>query len=362
MTDKKLAVVLLNLGGPLKKEDIEPFLFNFFMDKNIISAPNPIRYFLAKYISKKRSKGAANLAYRELGYKSPLLENTKKQARKLEKFLKSDIPIGFSSARVFVSMRYWQPLAKDVVTQVKEYSPTKIILLPLYPQYSTATSKSSIENWLQEAKKAGLNTDTTFICCYPEEQSFIKASAKNIEISYRDAIAKNPDISYRILFSAHGLPQKTIDAGDPYQEQLEKTANSIVNILSEKIKNLDWQLCYQSRLGPLKWIEPYTENAIKKAVKDKKGIIIYPLAFVSEHVETLVEIELEYRKFAKNLKVLDFVRVPCLGDSDIFIKSLLNIVKFSLHSGMKTAICCGHSKKNICSNRAKKCPCLNCKE
>lgn len=334
---EKIAVVLFNLGGPDKKESIKPFLFNFFMDKNIIAAPKPIRYFIAKLISMRRSKKEAGDSYDKLGGKSPLLDNTNQQAMALEQKL---VDQGVA-VKTFVSMRYWHPLGKDVLEQVKNYNPDKVVLLPLYPQFSTTTSFSSLEDWDKNTgamkKKIGKK-----ICCWPFNEGFIKASADNIKKVYADA-----EQPVRLLFSAHGLPEKIIEAGDPYQWQCEESAKAIAKEMG--IENLDWEICYQSRVGPLKWIGPSTEEALHKAAQDKKGVIIYPHAFVSEHVETLVEIEDEYRELAEELGVPSFVRVPTVMTHPVFIDGLAQLVIDQLNGKEYERICpatfkrCGHS-------------------
>lgn len=320
----KTAVVLMNLGGPAQEADIKPFLFNFFMDKNIISLPLLLRFLLAKWISAKRSKGAAHEAYGRLGYKSPLLENTQKQAKALQEILGGDF-------KVFVSMRYWHPLAQEVAAQIKEYNPEKIILLPLYPQYSTATTKSSFEDFPIK--------DALTICCYPLLDGFISASVDNIKKELGKAPPKT-----RVLFSAHGLPEKTIRAGDPYQWQCEKSAEAIAKAAGIR----DWQICYQSRVGPLKWIGPSVQEALQKATQDGVGIVIYPHAFVSEHVETLVELDIEYKELAKNLGVPYFARAQTVGTHPDFIKGLSALVLSRLN---------GQECARICPQECGKCPC-----
>lgn len=313
---KKTAVVLLNLGSPSGPETIRPFLFNFFIDKNIISAPLPIRYFLAHWISWNRSRGAAKASYAHLGGKSPLLKNTQAQAEALEKSL---LAKGVN-AKVFISMRYWHPLSNEVVSQVKAWAPEKVVLLPLYPQYSTATTKSSFEDWEKTAKKSGLSAVTRKINDYPDNEGFIRASVKAIQAE----LEKAPK-GTRLLFSAHGLPEKTIRAGDPYQYQCKVTAKAIVRELG--IPGLDWQECYQSRVGPLKWIGPSTEEALEKAAMDKvPGVVVYTHAFVSEHVETLVEIDIEYREKAEELGIPYFSRVQTVGAHPDFIDGLAALV------------------------------------
>lgn len=349
----KVAVVILNLGGPDKQESIKPFLFNFFMDKNIITAPKPIRYLLAKYISISRSKKEAGTAYAELGWKSPLLENTNKQAAALEKKLKQDKANVY---KCFVSMRYWHPMADEVVAQVQKWKADKIILLPLYPQYSTTTTNSSFENWDRAAKAAGLDVAIQKICCYPREEGFIAASADLIVEKYK-SFPKN--LKPRLLFSAHGLPEKIIESGDPYQWQCEEGARKIAEEVSKrlKIKNLDWQSCYQSRVGPLTWIGPSTEEALRTAAKDKKAVLVYPHAFVSEHVETLVEIEMEYRHLAEKIGIPAFERVPTVSEHPKFIDALSRIVLNSLSSKKEMT---SNEGKHICPKKFARCGQVAC--
>ncbi|MCB9988076.1 MAG: ferrochelatase [Rhodospirillales bacterium] len=312
----KTAVVLFNLGGPDRKEAIKPFLFNFFMDKNIIPAPLPIRWTLARYISAKRGGGVALENYGYLGHRSPLLENTQMQAALLEEKLGDDY-------KVFICMRYWHPLADEVAEKVKAYSPDKIILLPLYPQFSTATVKSSLEDWDRAAAKAGLTIPANRIGCYPLNAGFITASADLIKTAY-EQIFESTGQKPRLLFSAHGLPESVVKKGDPYQWQCEQSAAAIAGYLG--IENLDWSLCYQSRVGPKKWIGPSTEEALQKAADDSVPVLIYPVAFTQEHVETLVEIEIEYRELAREIGVPAFARVPTVGTHAAFIEGLADLV------------------------------------
>ena len=322
---RKVAVVIFNLGGPDKRESIKPFLFNFFMDKNIIRAPLPIRYGLAKLISIRRSKREAGDSYGLLGDKSPLLENSLKQTEALEKLLNLEET---SEYKTFICMRYWHPMADEVAQQVKEWDPDEIILLPLYPQFSTTTTRSSFQTWDEASKKISLDKLTTRICCYPWEEGFIEASADNIRKIYKQAhreTGKKP----RVLFSAHGLPKSVVKDGDPYQWQCEQSACKIASEI--KIENLDWEICYQSRVGPLEWIGPSTEEALEKAAQDDVPVVILPHAFTQEHVETLVEIEIEYREIAEELGLKDFYRVPTVSTVASFIEGLADLVL--IHTG-----------------------------
>jgi len=324
----KTAIVLMNLGGPDKPESIRPFLFNFFMDKNIIGAPKPIRHLIARWISWSRGRGAAKTSYDALGGKSPLLENTVAQADALQRMLDD----AGMQAKIFVSMRYWHPMSTEVAKAVQAYAPDKIILLPLYPQFSTTTSFSSFQDWQRSAEAIGMDIPTEKICCYPFAEGFIKASAVRV----RDALAKAPSKT-RVLFSAHGLPEKVIRGGDPYQYQCEESAAKIAAAVG--IEDLDWQVCYQSRVGPLKWIGPSTEEALDKAAADGVGVIVYPHAFVNEHVETLVEIEEEYRAYAREKGIPYFDRVPTVATHPAFIGALAKLVTERLDSGKSARIC-----------------------
>lgn len=314
----KKAVVLLNLGGPDNLDAVERFLFNLFYDKNIITIPNPIRYFLAKFISKKRAPIAKEI-YKQIGNKSPILEETKKQAIALEKALNDNS--NNDTHKVFIAMRHWHPFSYEIFEKVKEFTPDEIILLPLYPQFSTTTTKSSLDDWNKIAKNK-LNVPTKTICSYHKEESFITAHVDKIKKCYDEA---NNICKSRILFSAHGLPEKIIKKGDPYQKQIEETVEAIIRKLG--IKDLDYAICYQSRVGRLKWIGPSTDVEINRAGQDSVGVVIVPIAFVSEHSETLVELDIEYRHLAMNCGVKNYLRVSALGNDKNFIKALAKVCK-----------------------------------
>ncbi len=321
---KKIAIVLFNLGGPDKSESIKPFLLNFFMDKNIINLPIFLRFFIARMIARKRSKREAGDSYSLLGGKSPLLENSNAQAVALEEYLNSSN--GENTYKVFISMRYWHPMSAQIVGEVKEWGADKIVLLPLYPQFSTTTTWSSLEQWNKESAKQGLDVHSSMICCYPENNGYIEGSAKNILNQYRCA-QKDGYKDIRILFSAHGLPEKVIKGGDPYQYQCENSAIAIVKRLEKEIDDVDWQICYQSRVGRLKWIEPSIEQALDRAAEQGVCVIIYPHAFTQEHVETLVELDIEYKHYAEQKGVKGYYRAATLGIQSDFISGLGEMVK-----------------------------------
>jgi len=331
------AVILFNLGGPDKLESVEPFLFNLFNDPAIISIPSIIRYPLAKFISKRRAPIAKNI-YREIGNKSPILKLTQDQAKSLENSL-----LRKGDYKCFVVMRCWHPRAEKIIKEVKEYNPDEIILLPLYPQYSASTSGSSIKEWNDLCKKENFNIKTKTICCYPTENNFLNSHAYLIKKT-----VKNLDKNFKLLFSAHGLPENKIKRGDPYQWQVEQTVEGVMSKL--KNENLDYITSYQSRVGPLKWIGPSTDEIIIKYSKEKKGIVIVPIAFVSEHSETLVELDIEYKKLAEKNGCSFYKRVPALGTEESFIKSLTELVlQKERQENFVSSL--------MCPNKFIKCPC-----
>ena len=313
----RVAVVLFNLGGPDAPDAVQPFLFNLFNDKAIIGAPQPVRWLLAQLISRRRAPVAREI-YAELGGGSPLLANTKVQAAALA----SELDGGANEIRTFIAMRYWHPFAAETAREVAAFAPDRIVLLPLYPQFSTTTSRSSLDDWRRAAAAAGLIAPTQTICCYPAERGFVAAQADGI----RRALAATPGA--RVLFSAHGLPKKIIAKGDPYQWQVEQSAAAVVAALG--IDGLDWTVCYQSRVGPLEWIGPSTEAEIARAGQDGVPLVVVPIAFVSEHSETLVELDIEYRKLAADAGVPGFSRVPTVSTRPEFIAGLAGLVAQAL--------------------------------
>ena len=335
----KKAVILFSLGGPDNLESVEPFLFNLFNDPAIISIPSLLRYPLAKFLSKRRSPIAKNI-YKKIGNKSPILELTEKQAISLEKFL-----LKRGNYKCFVVMRCWRPRALNVIKKVKEYNPEEIILLPLYPQFSATTSGSSINEWNQLCQKENYVIKTKIICCYPTENNFITSHVLLIKETLEVIENKN----FKLIFSAHGLPESKIKKGDPYQWHVEQTVKKIM--LKLENENLDHIISYQSRVGPMKWIGPPTDEEIVKYSKENKGIIIVPVAFVSEHSETLVELDIEYKKLAEKNGCSFYKRVPALGIEENFIKGLAELV---LHKQTR-----GNFVSSImCPNKYTKCPCL----
>jgi len=341
----KKAIILFNLGGPDKIENVEPFLFNLFNDPAILNLPTLLRYPLAKLISNRRAPVAKKI-YAELGGSSPILKLTKEQSGALE--IKLNQTQTEDEYKCFIVMRCWNPRAKDVIKDVRLYNPDEVILMPLYPQYSAATSGSSIKEWKDVCKKNNYNIKTSTICCYPTDQNFINAHTKEIIKKIKNL--KN----FKLIFSAHGLPEKNIKKGDPYQWQVEQSVKKIVESLNDK--NLDWILSYQSRVGPLKWIGPSTEDIIIENSKIGKHIVLVPIAFVSEHSETLVELDIEYKQIADANGCKNYTRVPALGVNEDFIKAMSELIikknEYKINDNL-------YPPKIQCPSNFKKCPCLN---
>ncbi|MEE2565374.1 ferrochelatase [Hyphobacterium marinum] len=337
---RKIAVVLFNLGGPDGQADVKPFLRYLFRDPAIIGAPGPIREFLAWLISTRRER-EAQANYALMGGGSPLLTETRSQADALTKRLNQS---GDSEFRVFIAMRYWHPFVEEAVREVATWGPDETVLLPLYPQFSTTTTGSSLKAW----KDAGGGAART-VCCYPENEDFISAHAALIAQSWEKA--GRPE-NTRLLFSAHGLPERVIAAGDPYQFQVERTAAAIADRLPQLT---DWQICYQSRVGPLTWIGPATEDSIREAAEVDRHILLVPIAFVSEHIETLVELDIEYRELAKDTRPgVGYTRVPALGVADGYVTALSGLVSGALEgpAGMKPP-----NGQRLCPADRSQCPC-----
>jgi len=342
---RKIAVILFNLGGPDSPEAVQPFLFNLFNDKAIIGAPQPIRWLIAKLISTRRAPIAQDI-YKELGGKSPLLENTEAQAKALEETLRTTHPNQFF--RCFISMRYWHPMAAETAAAVRDWNADEVVMLPLYPQFSTTTTGSSVESWQKALVKSGWTGEVRGICCYPENDGFVDAVTARLRAELLD-IDKVETV--RLMFSAHGLPQKVVDGGDPYQLAVERTAAAVVARLD--VPAIDWIVSYQSRVGPLEWIKPYTEDEIRRAGSEGKGLIVVPIAFVSEHSETLVELDIEYRKLAEESGVPIYRRVGTVAEDSAFISGLSSLVGDAL---ARTPGLMGSEGSRACPASCARCP------
>ncbi len=307
------AVVIFNLGGPDNLKNVRPFLFNLFYDKAILNLINPFRYLLAKLVSTRRNSTAQDI-YKHLGGRSPILEETQKQADALQKSLGEDY-------KVFVCMRYWFPLIDSVIKQVMDSNPEEIILLPLYPQYSLATTGSFFDAWDKAMKETGCLIPLRKICCYPSNSLFNKSYMAIISQEIKN---QNIPQNARYLFSAHGLPKKNIAQGDPYEEHVHFSVNEVTKGLP-LIR--DYVICYQSKVGPLEWLGPSTEDEILRAANDKVPIVIVPISFVSENSETLYELDYLYHTYANSLGLTQYYRIPTVQANTLFIEALASLVQ-----------------------------------
>ena len=314
----RIAVVLFNLGGPDGPRAVRPFLKNLFSDPAIIAAPGLLRLGLAELISRVRERSAiAN--YAVMGGGSPLNAETASQAKALQAALSERLTD--DDVQVFVAMRYWAPLTETTAAEVAAFKPDDVVLLPLYPQFSTTTTASSLAAWKQAYSASGR---VHAICCYPDHESLAEAHAALIEQAWRAAGAPE---QVRLLFSAHGVPESVSASGDPYRRQVERTCAAVVAKLA---RSFDWRICYQSRVGPMKWIGPSTLEEIEQAGRAGVGVLVDPIAFVSEHIETLVELDRDYALVAERVGAAPYIRVPALGAHPIFIEGLARLAETAL--------------------------------
>ena len=342
---RRIAVVLFNLGGPDSAAAVEPFLVNLFSDPAIIGLPWPLRPLVARWIARRRATTARGI-YAKIGDCSPILPNTEAQAAALAEQLRD-----LGEVRVYSCMRYWRPMSDEVAAAVKTFAPDEVVLLPLYPQFSTTTTASSYQLWGEEAQRQGLSAPTRLVCCYPTEPGFVAASAELVRQGLQRAAAEAPGARPLVVLSAHGLPKKIVDDGDPYVSQVEAGAAAIVAQLG--LKPDEWVVSYQSRVGPLEWVKPATDAVILQAAKDKRALVVYPIAFVSEHSETLVELDIEYRHLADANGATAYVRVPAVGTHPAFIGGLANLVNAAL--GRAAAVQPGSGQQHCASWR--RCAC-----
>ena len=312
----KKAVVLFNLGGPDTIESVQPFLYNLFNDPAIIDLPTFLRKPIAKIISKRRNKTAQEI-YKLIGGKSPILENTMQQKEAITNYLKRK----GHDILVFVSMRYWHPFSPDVIDQLAEFEPEEVLLVPLYPQYSSATTGSSFANWRKVCEEKNFQAKTFSVCCYPVNDGWIEAQANLLKIELEKCAKPEEAL---VLFSAHGLPKKIINKGDPYQHQIEVSAQAIAK--KADLSSETWIVCYQSRVGPLEWIGPSTDSILEEAGKGQREVVLLPIAFVSEHSETLVELDIEYKELAHQSGVKSYYRVPAVSTHPSFISGLGDLI------------------------------------
>lgn len=345
----KTAVVLFNLGGPDRPEAVEPFLRNLFSDPAIISLPQPLRWLVAKLISSRRAPVAREI-YGKIGGRSPIRELTEAQAAALEQALNARLDHPGDVHRVFVAMRYWHPMAGETAAQVAAFAPDQVVLLPLYPQYSSTTTGSSVADWHRAAKSAGITAPTRLVCCYAGYEPYVAALAGQLVQAISQA--RQQGRRFRVLLSAHGLPKKVVTGGDPYQWQIERTASAVIEAIGPQNAGLDCQVCYQSRVGPLEWIGPATDSEIIRAGTEGLGLIVLPISFVSEHSETLVELDIEYRALAERSGVPFYIRVPALGTDASFITPLAFLALQA--AGSASSIVAGEGRR-ICPSGCSRC-------
>jgi len=315
------AIVLFNLGGPDSLDAVEPFLFNLFSDPDIIKLPLGflLQKPVARLISRRRAPEARH-NYAAIGGKSPLLANTRAQADALQAALRET---GVDDADVFVCMRYWHPLTEEVVSTLHAGNYSDVLLLPLYPQYSSTTTGSSVNAFMNACKQARYAPRVRLVRHWQTQPDYIAAIAADIQAAAR-AMPGNDPAQIELLFSAHGLPKKLVAQGDPYQAEIEETYHAVCG-------RLNWPhttLCYQSRVGPLEWLRPYTEDVIKeKAAAGCKQMLVYPIAFVSDHIETLYELGMQYAELAKTAGIAHYRVVPALNDRPALVRALLEQVR-----------------------------------
>lgn len=311
----KIAVVLLNLGGPDSLESVEPFLYNLFCDPDIFKIPFGQKLF-AKIISNRRAPKVIE-EYKLIGGKSPINEWTETQRNLLEsELLKSNL-----TADVFVAMRYWKPLIKDIAKKIEPDNYKKIILLPLYPHYSITTTGSSFNEW--NRNYSGDKSKVVLINNYHKNEKYIAAINQRIDESLQK-FPKEIINDVQLVFSAHGTPISLVKKGDPYSFQIKETVDSIMKARNYSHK---YHLCYQSKVGPMKWLEPATDVMIEQlAMNGNKHLLIIPISFVSDHIETMFELDIEYRHVADKCGIENYIVMKGLNDSQLFIEALKEIV------------------------------------
>ncbi|AFZ46217.1 ferrochelatase [Cyanobacterium stanieri PCC 7202] len=337
----RTGVLLLNLGGPEKLEDVRPFLYNLFSDPEIIRLPSPLlQKPLAWLISTLRSKKSEE-NYKEIGGGSPLLQITEAQAEALQTKLQEQ----GEDIKVYVGMRYWHPFTEEAIAQIKADNIQKLVILPLYPHFSISTSGSSFrvleEMWLKDPDLK--NIEYTLVPSWYDHQNYLASMTDLIRQELEQF--ENPD-HVHIFFSAHGVPKSYVtEAGDPYQEEIERCTELIMNNLNTANP---YTLAYQSKVGPVEWLKPYTEDALMElGEKEIKDLLVVPISFVSEHIETLQEIDLEYREVAEEAGISNFKRVPAPNTHPEFINALSNLTTEALDKTPLRFDQVTHPKKNM---------------
>ncbi|KAE8100000.1 hypothetical protein FH972_017939 [Carpinus fangiana] len=329
--EEKVGVLLLNLGGPETLDDVQPFLFNLFADPDIIRLPRLFKFLqrpLAKLISVFRAPKSKE-GYAAIGGGSPLRKITDEQANALKIALEAkNTPVN-----VYVGMRYWYPFTEEAIEQIKRDRITKLVVLPLYPQFSISTTGSSIRVLESVFREDAYLSElpVSIIKSWYQRQGYVKSMADLIEKELK-SFSKPEEVM--IFFSAHGVPVSYIeDAGDPYKDQMEECIYLIMQELKARGTNNEHTLCYQSRVGPVQWLKPYTdEGLVELGQKGVKSLLAVPVSFVSEHIETLEEIDMEYKHLALESGIENWGRVPALGCTSSFITDLAEAVIEALPS------------------------------
>jgi len=316
----RLGVLLLNLGGPDKLEDVRPFLYNLFADPEIIRLPSPLLQApLAWLISTLRFKKSQE-NYKKIGGGSPLRRITEAQGQAL----RSQLQQNGHEANVYIGMRYWNPFTEEAIAQIKRDKIEELVVLPLYPQFSISTTGSSFRllNRIWQSDRELQKIKYTVVPSWYDNSGYLQAMANLIEKTLDQV--KDPSTAH-IFFSAHGVPVSYIEeAGDPYQKEIETCAALIMQKLN---RPNPYKLAYQSRVGPVEWLQPYTDVAIAElAAQGVKELVVVPISFVSEHIETLEEIDMEYREIAEHAGIETFARVPAPDTDPTFIQALADIV------------------------------------
>lgn len=319
-SSKPVGVVLLQLGGPDSLESVQPFLYNLFCDPDIIDLPGAFlfRKTLAKIISKSRAPKVQEL-YKGIGSRSPILKLTNRQAKALERSLSAHL-----NAKVYVAMRYWHPLTHEIVNQVYRDGAEQVVLLPLYPHYSKTTTGSSVNEWNRVLQRQGRNgLGMELVQEYYDHPLYIKSLVHNINIALK-RVKKDDRSKVHLVFSAHGTPIKLVEDGDPYSHQIRKTYEAVV---AEGKWGLEHHLCFQSKVGPQKWLEPSLDGTIERLAAEKVShMIVVPIAFVSDHIETLSEINMEGKEEAHKLGIAYYDMMPALNTNPFFIDALTDLV------------------------------------
>jgi ferrochelatase len=321
MSSRKIGVVLFQLGGPDSLTSIEPFLYNLFCDPDIIDFPfaKLARKPLAKLISTSRAKHVAH-HYAEIGGKSPILDFTRRQEVALERELRREI-----DAKVTIAMRYWHPFTAVAIAEMAAFAAEEIVLLPLYPQYSKTTTGSSVNEWNRCFQPNGWRPNVRLIETFYEDPAYLDSLVSAVNACVAE-VADPVDLD--IVFSAHSVPMAVIEKGDPYQRQIERTVDMVWERGGWPARR---HTCYQSKVGASKWLRPSMHETVKSlAAAGSKHVLVVPISFVSDHVETLHEIDIEHREQARELGIEDFRMMPGLNDSPDFIRALVGLVRTAL--------------------------------